>query len=194
MTTIIPTPAPVPNPLSSDFGTKAYDFTVWMSQAAPAMTAVGEEMNTALNLSLLGTTATSTTVLAISPVDTTFPFVTQLGKGFATGMVLKLASTANPENFMKVLVLSYNTLNGVISCKVKSYGGSGSASSWSIFFDIPDAGSGFVPIGGLIASKNRGNSFTENGTTYLKTGVISPTATYPLAPTTTINEIGRAHV
>lgn len=186
MTTIIPTPAPVPDPLSSDFGTKAYDFTVWMADAAPAMQAVGEEMNAALNNSLLGVTSSSTTSLLIGTGSKTLTVGT--GLGYALGMPLKLASAANVANYMKGVVTAYNSGTGSLTVNVASIGGSGTFADWAVSFDIPDSGSGFVPIGGLIANKNRGNSFTENGTTYLKTGVISPTATYPLAPTTTIND------
>jgi len=186
MTTIIPTPAPVPNPLSSDFGTKAYDFTVWMADAAPAMQAVGEEINAALNNSLLGVTSSSTTSLLIGTGSKTLTVGT--GLGYALGMPLKLASAANVSNYMKGVVTAYNIGTGSLTVNVASVGGSGTFADWAVSFDIPDAGSGYVPIGGLIANKNRGNSFTENGTTYLKTGVISPTATYPLAPTTTIND------
>lgn len=186
MTTTIPTPAPVPDPLSSDFGSKAYDFTVWMAEAAPAMTAVGEEINTALNQSLLGVTSSSTTSLLIGTGSKTLTVGT--GLGYSLGMPLKLASAANVANYMKGVVTAYNSGTGSLTVNVASIGGSGTFADWSVSFDIPDAGSGYVPIGGLIANKNRGTSFTENGTTYLKTGVISPTATYPLAPTTTIND------
>lgn len=186
MTTTIPTPAPVPDPLSSDFGSKAYDFTVWMAEAAPAMQAVGEEMNAALNNSLLGVTSSSATSLLIGTGSKTLTVGT--GLGYALGMPLKLASAANVSNFMKGTVTAYNSGTGSLTVNVASVGGSGTFADWAVSFDIPDAGSGYVPIGGLIANKNRGTSFTENGTTYLKTGVISPTATYPLAPTTTIND------
>jgi len=186
MTTTIPTPAPVPDPLSSDFGTKAYDFTVWMAEAAPAMTAVGEEMNTALNRSLLGVTSSSTTSLLIGTGSKTLTVGT--GLGYALGMPLKLASAANVSNYMKGVATAYNIGTGSLTVNVASIGGSGTLADWSVFFDVPDTQGGLVPIGSLIANKNLGNSFVSGEATYLKTGVISPTATYPLAPTTTIND------
>jgi hypothetical protein len=154
----------LPEPNSSTFGIDAYNFAKWMKDAAPAFNGLRTELLDALNASLLGTTATSTTTLAISPVGTTFPFVTQANKGFTIGMVLKLASTANPDNYMKVTVLSYNISTGGATCEVLSYGGTGSASSWSVFFDVQDPTilsvptGETVPVGALIAVDDAGNS------------------------------------
>mgnify|MGYP006352247447 CR=1 FL=1 len=186
MPTIIPTPAPVPDPLSSNFGTLAYAFTQWMASAAPAMNSLSTELNAALNLSLLGVTTSSTTSLTIPTPPESRTLTVGTGLGYAVGMPLKIPSTANVNNYMKGVVTAYNSGTGSLTVNVLSVGGSGTFADWAVFFDIPD--SGYVPIGGLIANKNRGTSFTENGTTYLKTGVISPTATYPSAPTTTIND------
>ena len=137
MTTIIPTPAPVPDPLSSDFGTKAYDFTVWMAAAAPAMQAVGEEINAALNNSLLGVTSSSTTSLLIGTGSKTLTVGT--GLGYAVGMPLKIPSTANVNNYMKGVVTAYNSGTGSLTVNVLSVGGSGTFADWAVFFDIPDA-------------------------------------------------------
>jgi len=68
--TTISTPAPVPDPLASDFGSKCYDFTVWQAQAAVEMNAVAGEVNDALNASLLGTTSSSVTSLTITAIGT----------------------------------------------------------------------------------------------------------------------------
>lgn len=137
MTTTIPTPAPVPNPLSSDFGAKAYDFTLWMAEAAPAMQAVGEEMNAALNNSLLGVTSSSSTSLLIGTGSKTLTVGT--GLGYALGMPLKLASAANVSNFMKGVVTAYNGGTGALTVNVASVGGSGTYADWAVSFDIPDA-------------------------------------------------------
>lgn len=137
MTTIIPTPAPVPNPLSSDFGTKAYDFTVWMAEAAPAMQSVGEEMNAALNNSLLGVTSSSTTSLLIGTGSKTLTVGT--GLGYALGMPLKLASAANVSNYMKGVATAYNIGTGSLTVNVASIGGSGTFADWAVSFDVPDA-------------------------------------------------------
>jgi len=139
MTTTIPTPAPVPDPLSSDFGSKAYDFTVWMAEAAPAMTAVGEEINTALNLSLLGVTSSSTTSLTIPTPPESRTLTVGTGLGYAVGMPLKIPSTANVNNYMKGVVTAYNSGTGSLTVNVLSIGGSGTFADWSVFFDIPDA-------------------------------------------------------
>ena len=50
---------------------------------------------------------------------------------------------------------------------------------------VPD---GIIRVGGLAAFTQLGTSFTEGASTWLRTGVIAPTATYPAAPTTTIND------
>ncbi|MBR7747464.1 hypothetical protein [Undibacterium baiyunense] len=184
--TEIPSLNPVPDPNSATFGADCYPFTQRMAAAGEAMNLLAAELNTALNLSLLGVTSSSTTSLTIGTGSKTLTVGT--GLGYAVGMPLKIPSAANVANFMKGVVTAYNSGTGSLTVNVASIGGSGTFADWAVFFDIPDAGSGFVPIGGLVANKNRGNSFTENGTTYLKTGVISPTATYPLAPTTTIND------
>lgn len=139
MTTTIPTPAPVPDPLSSDFGTKAYDFTVWMSQAAPAMTALGNEINIALNQSLLGVTSSSTTSLTIPTPPASRTITVGTGLGYAVGMPLKIPSTANVNNYMKGVVTAYNSGTGSLTVNVLSVGGSGTFADWAVFFDIPDA-------------------------------------------------------
>lgn len=45
---------------------------------------------------------------------------------------------------------------------------------------------GQIPIGALIGMKNNGSTYTYNGSTYLRTGTIATSATYPSAPTQTI--------
>lgn len=154
MTTIIPTPAPVPDPLSSDFGTKAYDFTVWMAAAAPAMTAVAQETNDALNQSLLGMVSTTTSSITIAAPGGTVNFTTQANKGYAIGMTLKIASTANPANYVKVRLTAYNISTGVSAGTIISNGGSGTFASWSVFFDVPDPSVLSVPTGEAVAAGN----------------------------------------
>lgn len=154
MTTIIPTPAPVPDPLSSDFGTKAYDFTAWMAEAAPAMTAVAQETNDALNQSLLGMVSTTTSSITIAAPGGTVNFTTQANKGYAIGMTLKIASTANPANYVKVRLTAYNISTGVSAGTIISNGGSGTFASWSVFFDVPDPSVLSVPTGESVAAGN----------------------------------------
>lgn len=48
--------------------------------------------------------------------------------------------------------------------------------------------SGTVPIDAMVAYKDAGNSFTNNGATFLKTGVIATAATYPNATAWTLND------
>lgn len=170
MTTIIPTPAPVPDPLSSDFGTKAYDFTVWMADAAPAMTAVSEEMNEALNASLLGVTATSTSSIAIVSSGNVSLTVTP-NKGYAIGMTVKIASVANPVNYIKGTVTAFTSLTGAMTVAVFNKGGSGTFANWSVFFDVPDPSVLSVPTGesvaagNLLAIDNAGNSMSAGSIT-----------------------------
>jgi len=189
MTTIIPTPAPVPDPLSSDFGTKAYDFTVWMAEAAPAMTAVAQETNDALNNSLLGMVSTTTSSITIAAPGGTVNFTTQANKGYAIGMTLKIASTANPANYVKVRLTAYNISTGVSAGTIISNGGSGTFASWSVFFDVPDPSVLSVPTGEAVAAGNllaiddAGNSMSSGAVTTAVLQAVTATSLHacPLA-------------
>jgi len=189
MTTIIPTPAPVPDPLSSDFGTKAYDFTVWMAAAAPAMTAVAQETNDALNQSLLGMVSTTTSSITIAAPGGTVNFTTQANKGYAIGMTLKIASTANPANYVKVRLTAYNISTGVSAGTIISNGGSGTFASWSVFFDVPDPTVLSVPTGEAVAAGNllaiddAGNSMSAGSITTAVLQAVTATSMHacPLA-------------
>lgn len=174
MTTIIPTPAPVPNPLSSDFGTKAYGFTLWMAEAAPAMTAVAQETNDALNQSLLGVVSTSTSSITIASTGT-ININVEANKGYAIGMIVKIASTANPANYVKGTVTAYTSSTGAMSVLLNSKGGSGTFANWSVFFDVTDPSILSVPTGDTVASGNllaiddSGNSLAVDSIT---TGIV----------------------
>ena len=171
MTTIIPTPAPVPDPLSSDFGTKTYDFTVWMAEAAPAMQAVGEEMNAALNNSLLGVTSSSTTSLLIGTGSKTLTVGT--GLGYALGMPLKLASAANVANYMKGVVTAYNSVTGSLTINIASIGGSGTFADWAVSFDIPDTALPKLPE--LVRTSNIMLTNADSGSFLSMTGTFTQT-------------------
>lgn len=141
--TTIPTPAPVPDPLASDFAAKCYPFTVWQAEAAVAMNAVAGEINTALNQSLLGVTSSSTTSL---PITVTAKVLTVgTGLGYAEGMPLKLSNKANVANYIKGVVTAYNTITGQLNLLAKSVGGSGTFADWSVSFDVPDTSAPKIP-------------------------------------------------
>lgn len=137
-------------------------------------------------------TSTSTTSLTIGTGAKVF--TTQINKGYAAGQFFSAISAANSANYMHGTVTSY--VGTTLTVNVTDIGGSGTLSDWNLSVSgsqgsIGPAGPGsvgVVPIGGLIANKNVGTSFTDAGAVWLRTGVIATSATYPSAPTTTIND------
>lgn len=171
MTTTIPTPAPVPDPLASDFGSKCYDFTVWQAEAAVAMNAVAGEINIALNQSLLGVTSDSTTSLPITVVAHVLTVAT--GLGYAEGMPLKLTSKANVANYIKGIVTAYNITTGQLDLLGKSIGGSGTFADWTVTFDVPDTAAPKLPE--LVRTSNVMLTNTDSGSFLSMTGTFTQT-------------------
>jgi len=144
----------VPEPNSGRFGIAAYNFAKWMKQAATAFNGLRTELLDALNQSLLGTTSTSTSSITIAAPGGTVNFTTGINKGYAIGMTLRLASTANPANYIKVRLTAYNITTGVSAGTIIGSGGSGTYTSWSVFFDTPDPSILTVPTGETVAAGN----------------------------------------
>ncbi|MFZ6773023.1 hypothetical protein ACO0LB_09955 [Undibacterium sp. SXout7W] len=155
-----------------------------MASAAPMFDAATTQVNQALVQSLLGVTGTSTTSNTIGTGAKTF--TTQTGLGFPIGMPVKFTDVTNVSNYMKGTITGYNSGTGALSATIATTNGSGTIANWQIAFDVPSGSSGYVPVGGLVPFKNLGSSFTDNGATWLKAGVIATSATYPLAPSVTI--------
>jgi len=163
--TVITTPAPVPDPLSSDFGTKAYAFTQWMATAAPEMNAVASEVNTQVNsLALLSASAPS--IIGIANY-----------KGLYSGLSGALATPASTYHLNKFWALTSSLAD--VTTKIP-----GTAPEW-----VDMTVGGTTVIGDLVPKPaSRGSSVTEGGGTYLKTGVTALSSTYPSAPATVVGD------
>ncbi len=164
MTTVIPNPPVNPVPYTPEFEAQMTAWLAWLTENSHKFGDVAEELNAALNASLLGTTSSSVTSLTITAVGTSKTLTVQANKGYVSGMLVKLASTANVANYMKVRVASYNIDTGELIGTVESFGGSGTFASWSVFFDVQDptiqsVPTGVsVPAGALLAKDDAGNS------------------------------------
>lgn len=134
MITLFPT---APDPLDPNFDELAYEFTVAMAASVPEFNQAITDINTAVNLALLGTVSDSVTSLPITVTAKTLTVET--GLGYAVGMPLKLTSKANVANYIKGIVTAYNKITGQLDLLGKSIGGSGTFADWKVTFDLPDA-------------------------------------------------------
>lgn len=73
-----------------------------------------------------GTSTTSAAILT----GTRGPFTTQSGVGWAVGMRVRIANTANPVNFMDGYIVTYS--GTALTVEVDRVGGSGTFSAWTI--------------------------------------------------------------
>jgi len=103
---------------------------------------------------LLGTTSSSVTSLTITAIGTSKSLTVQANKGYTAGMLVKVASTANVDNYMKLRVTAYVPSTGQLIGTVESFGGSGTFASWSVFFDVADFQKITLPTGELVAAGN----------------------------------------
>ncbi|GGX01399.1 hypothetical protein [Undibacterium macrobrachii] len=164
MTTVIPNPPANPVPYTPDFETQMTDWLGWLTENASKFGDVSEEMNAALNASLLGVTSSSTTSLTITAVGTSKSLTVAAGKGYAVGMLINVASTANPNNYMKLRITEFNSSTGALVGAVQGFGGSGTFANWSVFFDVADfqkitiTTGEVVAAGNLLAEDDSGNS------------------------------------
>lgn len=137
---------------SEDFSEQADAFSSELDPWAEQANLLASDLNEMLNLSLLGTTSTSTSSITIAAPGGAIAFTTQANKGYKVGMTLKIASTANPVNYVKVRLTAYDIATGVSAGTIISNGGSGTFASWSIFFDVPDPTVLSVPTGEVVAA------------------------------------------
>lgn len=127
------TPLPTP-PTRSDAANFAARGDQFMGAWPTLVTQINETaaaMDAALQTSMLGVTATSSTSLAIGTGSKTLTVET--GKGFVVGMSLKIASTASPTaNYMIGTVTSYTSGTGALIVSVDTVGGSGTVADWTV--------------------------------------------------------------
>lgn len=102
------------------------DLPAFVTQA----NALAEELNENLNASALGVTATSSSSVAIGTGAKSFTIET--GKGFVVGMTLKVASTADPADYMVGVVTAHNSGTGALTLDVEKTAGSGTLASWAV--------------------------------------------------------------
>lgn len=118
----------------------------WTAQA----NALAAELNANLNLSALGVTATSATALAIGTGSKSL--TVEPGRGFAPGMSVKLADTADPAaRYMAGIVTAYNGGTGAMTVDVVKAAGSGTFSSWAVSLHVfPGPLSGAAAASGAV--------------------------------------------
>jgi len=129
----------------------------------------------AVNLAILaaysgpGTQGTSTTSLTIG--NGTKTFTTQPGLAFVVGLDVKLASTANVNNFMLGSVTAYDSATGAATMQATGYGGTGTFASWSLFafkdtrtligFQTRNSNLGMTPTENAYYTDIIGNTFAQ---------------------------------
>lgn len=132
---------PVPVPGSPTFNVDAQLFASGLAAFAVEANSIGS----VIDLSLKSTSSTS---LAIGTGSKTL--TVQTGLGYVIGHPVRIASVANPSNFMDGIVTAYNSGTGSLTVDVLSVGGSGTIASWNTMV---------LPGGGNFASTSN-NKFT----------------------------------
>jgi len=131
-----------------------------------------------------GTQATSTTSLSIGYGSKAFTLA-QTGKAFAVGQFVSIASAADPSsNWMNGAITAFNSGTGAITVDVTILGGSGTYTDWAISQSAPMVDS-LHEIGDMIADTERGTLYQKGGKTFLRTGTVLASASYPEAATDT---------
>lgn len=100
-------------------------------------------------------TSISPTLIALGNVVVTEQI---MNRAWAVGMPIRLASLANPSNFMQGIITAYNAATGLLTVSVTITGGAGTYSDWQIG---PDAL--INPItNSSIGSARRGDQYVVN--------------------------------
>lgn len=102
----------------------------FLTQLPATIPAFNAEMTRVNNFAFGSYSATSTTSLAIATGSKSL--TVEVGKGFAIGQLVLIASTAAPSNYMSGQVTAYNTGTGAMTVNVTNIGGSGTIASWSV--------------------------------------------------------------
>lgn len=91
------------------------------------------------SLTMVATTATSTTSLAIGTGSKSI--TTQTGKAWATGSWLYIVSAASVANYMQGQITAYDVVTGALAVNVSVASGSGTLASWVIGLAVPTTAS-----------------------------------------------------
>ena len=127
-----------------------------------------------------GTNATSTTSVSIGVGSKSFTLA-ETGKNFVVGQWVTTTKTSNPSvNSMTGTVSSFDSGTGAIVIEVINAIGSGTHTDWTVC-QSTQFSPNLLPIGALRFSQDLGTTFVENNCTFLRTGTIATTATYPNA-------------
>lgn len=127
-----------------------------------------------------GTQATSTSSITLGTGSKSFTLV-ETNKAFVVGQWVSVTNTVAPDtNGFAGTITSFNPSNGDMVVNSTNYYGSGAYTSWTIVpSNRPLAIS--VPIGGVKFQQDIGVTLIEPQATYLRTGTVTATATYPQA-------------
>jgi len=82
-----------------------------------------------------GTNATSTSLATVTTGVTSI--IIQAGKAFVVGMVVQIASTASPTNYMNGVITAYNPATGVLIVDADVSSGSGTFTAWTVSLSAP---------------------------------------------------------
>lgn len=150
------------------------------TQAGIATTKAGEAATSAASaVNSPGTQATSTTSMAIGNGSKSFTLA-QTGKNFVVGQWVSITRTSNPSVYgMTGTITAFNSGTGDITVDVVGSYGTGTFTDWTITqsaqFSQP------LPLGGIRFQQDVGATVSESGLSFLRTGTIATTATYPSA-------------
>lgn len=145
--TLPPAPQPSESLSRPAFVSSMDAFVNWMYVMVPEFDAA----ITALNFNSTNSVSASTMDVDL----TTKNFVIETGKSYVKGMVVILASTADPKNFMAGNVMAYDTLTGNMQVQPYMYRGSGTGlSSWTVSLSAPDPEGDIVFLGSVSASNS----------------------------------------
>jgi hypothetical protein len=95
--------------------------------------------NAATALNAPGTTATSTTSVAMPTVAGTKTLTIQTGKTIVAGMKMLAAVTASPDIFFSGTVLAYNSGTGQLDINATIWAGTGTYNAWTVSLTGPTA-------------------------------------------------------
>jgi len=122
--------------------------------ALPTFQAELNAYRDALPSTITGTdyAATSSTSVAIATGSKSFTIET--GKSFQIGQSVRVASTANPANYMDGQVTAHNNGTGALTVNVTAIGGTGTIAAWTIAL-LPSGAGSFATLGGAETLTNK---------------------------------------
>ena len=131
------------------FHAKAYALYKWMREKlAPAISELRDMIVNAVTGAFTGSSVTSVTIVDTGEVS----IITDTGRSFKPGTPARLASIANPLNFIDGVTKTYDETTGAYTMFAQAKNGSGTFADWSL---------SIIPSGGGLASLGS-NTFTGN--------------------------------